>query len=248
MGFIIPPAGQEYEGDGTDEGGNTVVDAQPGTFETLSAGSEIKSFDPQHPNANFGSFSKCMLRGIAMAGDVSYHTLTGDLESVNYSSARVGLLDERDGYTVLQDEFIRGFCEPVFRAWLMAQSVLGAIPLSIEEARTFDEVIWRARRWSWVDPQKEIGAAAQAVALRVRSRTQIVAEQGGEVGQTFKELSAEEQALEALDLATDVPAEPAPAVSGKQEQDDEDDEDDDSGEPEAPQRNGHLKPERFSRG
>ena len=261
MGFIIPPVGQEYSGDGQDEAGNTVVDAQPGTFESLPAGSELKQFDPQHPNANFAAFSKCMLRGVAAAGDVSYHTLTGDLESVNYSSARVGLLDERDGYTVLQDEFIHGFCAPVFQAWLVAQAVLGEIPLSVEEAQTFDEIIWRPRRWAWVDPQKEIAAAAQAVALRVRSRTQIVAEQGGEIGQTFKELGQEEEALEALDL---LPEAAEPEASGPANGGQEPEEPGEGGQPAAqaepnrgpgPLKNGHatavgrgLKPARFPGG
>jgi lambda family phage portal protein len=195
MGFIVMPEGQEYEGDAHDEAGNTITEAQPGTFEELPHGTELKEFDPQHPNSNFAAFSKCMLRGIAAAGDVSYHTLSGDLESVNYSSARVGLLDERDGYEMLQDEFVGGFCQPIFRAWLMAQALLGEIPLSFEEARDFDEVIWRPRRWAWIDPQKEIGGAAQAVALRVKSRMQIVAEQGGEWEQTRRELCTEEDKL-----------------------------------------------------
>jgi capsid protein len=208
-----------------------------------------------------------MLRGVAAAGDVSYHTLTGDLESVNYSSARIGLLDERDGYAVLQDEFISGFCTPIFRAWLKAQAVLGTIPLSPEEAATFDEFLWRPRRWAWVDPQKEIAAATQAVALRVRSRTQIIAEQGGEIGQTFKELAAEEALLEALDLGTEEePAQAAPIAPPRPEDEEEDEEEDEDRPParaprpsKAPRpvresegrlrkRNGHLKPARLSEG
>jgi len=253
MGFIVPPVGTEYSGDGQDEQGNTIVEAQPGTFEELPAGSDLKQFDPQHPNANFSAFAKSMLRGVAASGDISYHTLTGDLEAVNYSSARIGLLDEHDGYSVLQDEFIQGFCRPIFRAWLVAQAYVGAIPLSIEEAREFDQVLWRPRGWAWVDPQKEIGAATQGVALGVRSRTQIVAEQGGSFTQTIQELAAEKKVLEAAGLAADPAAAGAQpgAPAGAAAADDSGDEKDGDGEaPRAPSRsgNGHLKPERFPGG
>jgi lambda family phage portal protein len=211
MGFFVMPEGQGYAGDGEDAAGNTVTEASPGTFEELPFGSELKQFDPQHPNANFANFQKAMLRGTAAGGDVSYHTLSGDLESVNYSSARIGLLDERDGYAMVQDEFVAGFCQPVFRAWLVAQASLGAIPLTAEAARTFDAVTWRPRRWSWVDPQKEINAAISAVGLRIKSRTQIIAETGESTFEaTAAELAAEEELLDELDLLPALPGQPSP--------------------------------------
>jgi len=227
MGFLVnPEGGPEYTGDGQDAQGNTITEAQPGTFESLPFGTELKSFDPQHPNGNFAAFIKAMLRGISMGGDVSYHTLSGDLEGVNYSSARVGLLDERDGYAMLQDEFIQGFCLPVFRSWLIAQATIKAVPLSVDEARTFSQIVWRPRKWRSVDPVKDIAADVQSVALRVKSRTQIVAESGGTFPATLAELEAEEEAIEAAGLmqpATPIPGS-VPPKKGKEEEDDEDEE------------------------
>ena len=208
MGFIVPPEGGEYTGDGTDPEGNTITEASPGQFEELPPGSDLKQFDPQHPNANFSDFQKAMMRGVAAAGDVSYHTLSGDLESVNYSSARIGLLDERDGYELIQDEFIAGYCSPIFRTWLVAQAALGAIPLSVEEAARFEAFTWRPRRWPWVDPQKDLAAAAAAVGLRIRSRTEICAEQGRDFEPVAEELAQEAELLESLGLT------PEPAMPG----------------------------------
>ena len=258
MGFLVMPEGMEYRGDGQDAAGNTITEAQPGTFEEVPFGTELKSFDPQHPNANFAAFSKCMLRGIAASGDVSYHTLSGDLESVNYSSARVGLLDERDGYALLQDEFISGFCMPVFRAWLMAQANLGKIALTLEEAVTFNEVLWRPRRWAWIDPQKEIAAAAQAVALRVGSRTRVVSESGGQFEQVLAELCAEEAAIKECGLTPmgevanvlQVGVSKSPKKAPKEDDVGADPEEEGAtiAEEVAPARNGHLRRARFKRG
>lgn len=233
MGFIVPPEGAEYTGDGTDSEGNTITEASPGQFEELPPGSDLKQFDPQHPNANFGDFQKAMMRGVAAAGDISYHTLSGDLESVNYSSARIGLLDERDGYELLQDEFISGYCTPIFRTWLMAQASLGAIPMSVQDAAQFEGFTWRPRRWPWVDPQKEIVAAAAAVGLRVRSRTEICAEQGREFEPVAEELAKEAELLESLGLT------PEPALPGAPATPPGNDGKDQGDEKPSPRRNGH---------
>lgn len=247
MGFFVMPEGTGYSGDGEDAAGNTITEVSPGSFEELPFGSDVKTFDPQHPNSNFAAFQKAMLRGTSAAGDVAYHTLSGDLESVNYSSARIGLLDERDGYTVLQDEFISGFCQPVFRAWLVAQAALGTIPLSPDEAMTFDAVTWRPRRWSWVDPQKEITAATQAVALRIKSRSQIIAESGESTFEaTVAELAAEEELIDELGLAAPLPGTGSPPAQPAETPDKEDEA---KGPADPPERqNGHAPRRSFSLG
>jgi lambda family phage portal protein len=223
MGFFIPPEGGEYTGDGTDAAGNTITEVAPGMMEELAPGTKLETFDPQHPNANFSAFQTAMLRGTAAGGDVSYQSLSGDLTKVNYSSARIGLLDERDGFAVVQDEFISGFCAPIFRAWLVGQATLGLVPMTPAQAAGFDEVIWRPRRWSWVDPQKEINAAAAAVALRIKSRTQICAEMGDNFLTVAAELAAEQKVLEALGIPPEASA-AGGSVGQGQEPDPEEDE------------------------
>lgn len=248
MGFFVPPEGGSYTGDGTDAEGNTITEVSPGLMEELAPGTKVETFDPQHPNANFAAFQTAMLRGTAAGGDVSYQSLSGDLTKVNYSSARIGLLDERDGFAVVQDEFISGFCGPIFRAWLVAQATLGKIPLSAEEARTFEEFLWRPRRWSWVDPQKEINAAAAAVSLRIKSRTQICAEMGDNFLTVAAELAAEEKVLESLGLVVDPVAVSGPGVAAPMEDEeededkpaDEDEEEDEGEEAKAPQFGGRM--------
>jgi hypothetical protein len=61
-------------------------------------GQEIEMFDPKHPSVAFKDFTKTVLRAIARGLNMSYTSLTGDLEAVNYSSIRAGLLSERDHY------------------------------------------------------------------------------------------------------------------------------------------------------
>jgi capsid protein len=56
------------------------MSAEPGSFEQLSAGMSISSWDPQHPVTAFSEFHKAVLRGIASSLGVSYAALASDLE------------------------------------------------------------------------------------------------------------------------------------------------------------------------
>jgi lambda family phage portal protein len=81
--------------------GNASVnwDAEPGRIEQLPLGMQFTPWDPGQPGAEYDPFTKNVLRAIAAGLGVSYASLTGDLSEANYSSARVGMLSERDGYS-----------------------------------------------------------------------------------------------------------------------------------------------------
>lgn len=210
MGFIIPGEGREYAGDAEQLDGSKLMDAEPGAWEILTQGDEVKAWDPQHPNASFEAFMRAMLRSVACAADVSYHSLTGDLTSVNYSSARIGLLDERDTWAMLQQHFIEHVATPIFSRFKEALTLTGKTSLS-SDAMDEIEPSWRPRRWAWVDPMKEISAAAAAVELGVKSRKQIIEEQGGDADETWAELEAETKRLKSAGLLTEVQKATEPA-------------------------------------
>ena len=91
MGFYITPSGTEYVGDlPPEEEFAPVQNASAGTFEQLPSGFDFKAFDPQHPTTAFDSFTKTVMRSVASGLNISYHALTNDLTSVNYSSIRKG--------------------------------------------------------------------------------------------------------------------------------------------------------------
>ena len=107
QGFFISPDGDGYVGDGDYEDTfNPTMTAQAGVFEQLPAGMDFKAFDPSHPNSAFDSFTTSVLRSIASGLNISYHSLSNDLSSVNYSSIRQGALEDRSAYQIMQ-QFLR---------------------------------------------------------------------------------------------------------------------------------------------
>jgi hypothetical protein len=109
-----PPPGSSDGGSSNSED-DYITDVQPGTFDFAPDGYTFKEFNPAYPHDQFDAFCKATLRGVASAIGAAYSTLANDLENVNYSSIRAGVLDERDEWMVIQNVFIALLPTPVVR-------------------------------------------------------------------------------------------------------------------------------------
>jgi lambda family phage portal protein len=212
--YLKPPKDEDDQGgdDGTEgfEQG-TVRDLESGVAQVIPPGWEVQSNDPKHPNTNFAAFQKAVKRDIASALEVSYVTLANDLEGVNYSSIRAGLLDERDMWRILQMFMIEHFCHRVFQNWLKSAMLTGAVKLSLRDyERVRDN--WRPRGWDWVDPLKDIQAAILGVNNGLESRTDYCDERGEDFFEIVKQLGVEKNAMEAAGINLIPPVEAKPTV------------------------------------
>ena len=204
MGFFTSKTGEEYTGDDVDTDGDIITEAEAGSFEQLPAGTDFKEYDPQHPNNGFGAFVKSVLRGVASGLNVSYNSLTSDLEGVNYSSIRTGLLDERDSWKIIQGWMIEHFCEEVIKEWYPMAILSGQLPISPSKLETIAKPSWRPRGWAWVDPEKDQSANIDAVNNGLKTRGQVLAEQGQDLEEVFEELANENTLMKKYGLEFNV--------------------------------------------
>ena len=158
MGFFTSPDGDGYIGDGEYEDTfSPTMNAQAGIFEQLPAGMDFKAFDPSHPTTAFDSFTTSVLRSIASGLNISYHSLSNDLTSVNYSSIRQGALEDRSMYQIYQQFVIEHFIQPVFKAWLEMAISFDYISLPVDKIDRFaSSVNFIPRSFAWIDPLKEM--------------------------------------------------------------------------------------------
>jgi len=200
MGFFTVD-GAEYTGE-TDDAGNTIMDAEPGSFEQLPPGMKFQAWDPQYPHEQFGHFITAHLRGVACGLGVSHHSLTGDMTGVNYTSSRTALIDERDNWKRLQGWLIGQLVRPVFEQWVSAAISVGTLNWRGSPLRRlyseYHPASYQGRRWQWVDPAKEMNAAETAVALGVRSRGDIIREQGRDPETVWGEILREQEIVRQL--------------------------------------------------
>ena len=202
-GFIITPTGDEYDPNGgadtTGVGGRT-MEIEPGVLEELQAGQKFEAYDPQHPTTAFPSFTKAIKQKISVGLNLSYHSVTGDLEGVNYSSIRAGLVEDRESFKQAQEKLKSDFCIPVFAAWLQGALLTQALPLPAAKYDRFNAPVWHGRRWQWVDPLKDVQATMLALKSGLTTHSQELAEEGQDLEEVWQELAMESELAKSLGL------------------------------------------------
>jgi len=192
------------------------LELNPGTFTELDPGLEVVPFDPSQPSGVYADFTKTVLRRIASGLGLAYASLSNDLREANYSSARVGLLIEREMWRTLQDWWIACFLQPLYVRWLEAATLSGALALPRANWREFTAVKWVPRGWPWVDPQADVQASEAELHLGLTSRQRLSRERGRDFAVILDELRQEqEMAAEAgVDISGASAAEPAAGDPG----------------------------------
>jgi len=196
------PDADDYAGD--DEEGSSEIeflDSQAATFGVLPPGFEFQQYDPTHPTTAFDAFSTKLLRGIASAGDVNYTSLANDLSDVNYSSARIGMLEVRDNWQEKQQWLTEWVHEPIFPEWLKMAMAAGKIKLPFSRFEEFVAAVsWIPRSWAWVDPQKEAVGNREAVGLRAKSLGEVCQDRGVEFEEVIDSLVKEKEYAESAGI------------------------------------------------
>lgn len=199
-GFFKKQVPDSWGGE-VDSNGAFLTDVRPGEFEELPMGFDFQPYDPQHPHQSYGDYIKWVLRGIAAGLGIDYNSLANDLEGVNYSSIRSGVLETREHYKMIQQWLIDEFVQPVYEEWLEMAMLAGQVNLPMAKFDKFSDPIWRGRRWSWVDPTKEVAAKIAEINFGLNSRRATIAETSGEdIEDVFDEIAADEKLQEDKEL------------------------------------------------
>lgn len=200
----------------TGNGAALQMNVEAGEMFELPPGYKLSSWNPEYPHANYESFVKAAMRGIAAGLDVATHNLSGDMTDVNYSSARIAEGTEQDQWMTLQAWFIRALPKWAFNEWLATALLRGDItfPMSGKSlpadklSKFRDAASFQGRRWRSVDPVKDMKAARDALELKLTSRTRLSAERGEDWEDVVAEAEVERDTLVAAGLPTE-PAAPA---------------------------------------
>jgi lambda family phage portal protein len=177
------------------------LQSESGVYHQLPSGARLKRVETGYPNGEMQVFSKHMLRGVATGLGVAYNDLANDLEGVNLSSIRHGVLSERDQWMELQESLIEAFALPIYERWLeyslLKQKITldNGSPLPASKRSKFMAVTFQARRWQWIDPAKDVKADTDAVDNLFKSRGQVIRERGRDPREVYAEIAADIAAM-----------------------------------------------------
>jgi len=152
------------------------------------------------PNAMPGYVENVIhqLHLIAAGMCITYEMLTGDVREVNFSSARVAMLEFRRNAEQLQWlVLIPKLCTPIWQAFINAAELSGKIK-SIDYACD-----WSTPKWDYVNPVQDVAADLDEISGGLSSFSEKLRRRGYKPDAVFKELKQDMERLKAdgtLDL------------------------------------------------
>lgn len=154
-------------------------------------------FTESHNATNIEFFIKQTDKEIAKALGISYSTLTGDLNEVNYSSIRHGSSEQRRQFRGLQNFIIRNLHNKVFEAWVKNEIKRGNIELK-DYHTIINGYTFKPQGWEYIDPYKETNANKIAIESGQKTLSEILREKGKELDSHIQELIKENEVYEIL--------------------------------------------------
>ena len=191
---------EEFEGDDKDTDGNFILDVEPGMAQVLPPGFKAMQFSPEYPSAMHDSFNKSMLKEVSAGWNIAFASMSNDLSEANYSSNRVGLLDERSHWKAEQQEFTDKILSRIFPHWL-EMALLTQIDLPDFKFEKFNSATWTGRKWDWIDPESDLNSIQTELYMRLKSPFDLAAERGEDFEQILQDFAEAKKLAEKYGVA-----------------------------------------------
>jgi lambda family phage portal protein len=137
-------------------------------------------------------YVKYQLHLIAAGMGVTYEMMTGDVREVNFSSARVSMLEFRRNIEQLQWlTLIPRLCEPIWRAFVEAAALAGKM-------KPNDYAVdWATPKWDYVNPEQDVKADLAEVSGGLSTISEKLRRRGYKPELVFAELKSDFDRLRA---------------------------------------------------
>lgn len=190
------PAGTGDDGDPVSHSRKTgdLGELSSGAITEVPTGSSITVVEPKASPGHV-DYVKYQLHIIATGMGVTYEMLTGDMKEVNFSSARVRLLDFRR--TVQQVQWlivIPKLLDRIHAAFIDAAFLDG----SIKGRDT--AVNYSPPKWEYVNPEQDVKADLAEIGAGLSSFSEKLRQRGYNPSEVFAELKSDFDALEKLGI------------------------------------------------
>ncbi|WP_414451500.1 phage portal protein [Burkholderia sp. 22PA0099] len=231
-GFITkPPAEPGMPGDPITggamaydtDGFSPVVSLEPGSMQELAPGEGVEFAEPPGAGGDYVPFMRQQLMAAAASVGMPYEVMTGDLREVSDRVLRVILNEFRRSVEQIQwNVFIHQFCRKVWRWWVDACALSGAMamPDYYRARRDYLRVRWVPQGWPYIHPVQDVTAKKMEIRSGLTSRSAAVLARGDDPEQIDQENADDLAREQRLGIRYDT-LEPAEVASNLSNKDDE---------------------------
>lgn len=187
-------------------GRSAQYDFTPGAVAILGENESIEVLKNDRPSQMIAPF-RAMLRGdLAGAMRIPQRYIDRDVSRANYSSMRADMLDTRRLLDPVQTLFGRFAAKRVYElAFVQLATSAGVrIPSDPAELRKKMKCTVHPDGWAYVDPEKDVRAAAAAIAAGLSTWTDEAQRRGGDINQIWKQLEADQAKAEEHGIKPDL--------------------------------------------
>lgn len=160
-----------------------------GGITQMPPGVNLTLVEPK-PAGGYVEYMKLQLHLVAAGMGVTYEMLTGDVSEVNYSSARVNMLEFRRNAEQMQWlTLVPGLCSPIWRAFIDAAALAGKV-------RKPDYAVdWSTPKWSYVNPVQDVAADLDEISGGLSTFSEKLRQRGYKPDLVFQELKSDMERL-----------------------------------------------------
>jgi lambda family phage portal protein len=196
----ITDTGYKSDGSSYDE---RYQEIQPGAIMYGAQGEKPHTISAQRPGATFKMFMTQILKSISQSvWGLPYPVLFKDFEGMNYASYRSAMLE---AWRVYQNKRVTFGCwlQPVWNMLIEEAWLRGDLPEITDfygMMSDWTRVEWLGKPKGQIEPIKEVQADVLAIQNNLKSRTQVITEQGGDIETVFAEIDEEQEKMKELGL------------------------------------------------
>lgn len=211
----------EFAGEREDYYAENPVEVDGVRFPVLGLDDEVQMQTQARDTSGFDGFARAIIRMIAASIGVTYEELSMDFSSTNYSSARAAMLIAWNETLALRDLIRIQIAQPFYVAWLEEAIDIGEVELPAgapdfhDAVDAYAECRWIGPARGYIDPTKEIDAAAARIETGISTYEQEIGDQGGDIDEIFEQQAYEARRRQDLNLP---PVGARQAMGGGQQQ------------------------------
>lgn len=181
-----------------------------GLFPKLAPNEDIKFFNLPDEGSEYGAFLQHHLERIAAGAGCTAEMVSKNLENVNYTSIRAGLIEFRRLLKAYQQRtIIFQFCRPAINKWMDAAVLSGAVkslnPVEyLNNLREWRRVQWNPDGFDFTDPVKDLLSEQMKIRFGLDTRMAVAGRMSNRVEEIDKQNSIDMRRAESLGLKYDV--------------------------------------------
>jgi len=169
-------------------------DLESGMVGILPSGAEMEIINSNRPNNNLENFRNSQLKAVAAGSSTGYSTISKDYNGT-YSAQRQQLVEQSIVYKTLRNELIERVISIVYKDFINLARVQKPEIFRKTDLKTVYEADYIGDGLPWIDPQKEINAAVAAIDAGLKSRSQVIRENGYNPKDVFAQIERDSKRI-----------------------------------------------------